>query len=146
MPIMAANAQSDARGAAWLLASAARDSISTPERAAEWRDALNNTYRLLEAFRKNIFFGVRPPRRPRPASSDVELMTILPSSERHLAEVRDALELALAASFAQTPKDEAVEKIVLVLRAVLAPQQFRASPEDKENAHRFFIELLKRLS
>ena len=73
MPIMAANAQSDARGAAWLLASAVKKSINAPERASEWQDALNNTYRLLEAFRKNIFFGVRPVRKPRHAPSDLEM-------------------------------------------------------------------------
>jgi hypothetical protein len=147
MPIMAANAQSDARGTAWLLASAAKDSISGgPEGASEWTDALNNTYRLLEAFRRNIFFGVRPPLKHRHASSDFELMTILPSGERHLAEVRDAMETALVASFAQTPKDEAVEKIVSVLRARLAPQKFQASQEDKEKATLFFTELLKQLA
>jgi hypothetical protein len=74
------------------------------------------------------------------------LMTVLPSSERHLAEVRDAMEMALEVSFAKTPKDEAIEKIVSVLRATLAPQKFQTTPEDKEGARHFFSELLRQLA
>jgi len=146
MPIMAANAQSDARGAAWLLASAAKDSIVAPETASEWRDAINSTYRLLEAFRKSVLFGVRAARTRHAASNDLEMLTVLPSSERHLVQVREAMESALATSFARTSKDEAVDTIEKVLRSVLAPEEFEASSEDKEKATIFFSELLKRLA
>jgi hypothetical protein len=147
MPIMAANAQSDARSAAWLLASAARDSISASEGASEWRDALNNTYRLLEAFRKNLLLGVRTTRfRGHRIPNDLEMLTVLPSSERHLLQVRKAMELALAKSFAETPKDQAVDTIETVLRSVLAPEEYKASVEDKQKATEFFNELLKRLA
>src|SRR5262245_22050003 len=145
MPIMSANAQCDARGAAWLLASAARNSISDPASAAEWYDALNNTYRLLEAFRNNVFFGLRPPRTRQHVSSEADMLTIAPSSERHLAEVCDALESALASTFESMSKDQAVERIENVLRAVAAPDRFHASEDDKARAARFFNELLRRL-
>jgi hypothetical protein len=145
MPIMAANAQSDARGAAWLLASAARDSINAPESASEWRDALNNTYRLLEAFRKNILLA-RTTRTHQRVLTDLEMLTILPSSERHLVKVREAMESALAQSFAESNKDQAVDIIETVLRSVLAPEEFQASVEDKTKATNFFSELLKRLA
>jgi hypothetical protein len=147
MPIMAANAQSDARGAAWLLASAAKDSIvAAPETASEWRDAINNTYRLLEAFRKSVLFGVRSARTRRSASNNLEMLTVLPSSERHLVQVREAMESALATSFTRTSKDEAVDAIERVLGSVLAPEEFQASSEDKEKATIFFSELLKLLA
>jgi hypothetical protein len=146
MPIMAANAESDARGAAWLLASAARQCIDDPGRAPEWRDALNNTYRLLDAFRQNVFFGLRPPRLHRHVRGDVETLTMVPSSDRHLSELREAMESALALSFSSASKEVAVEKIATVLRAVVEPTRFQASEEDKNKASLFFNELLKRLA
>jgi hypothetical protein len=146
MPIMAANAQSDARGSAWLLASAARDSINAPERASEGRDALNNTYRLLEAFRKNVLLGVRTARTRYRIANDIEMLTILPSRERHLVQVREAIETALAKSFTETTKDQAVDTIETVLRSLLAPEEFKVSTEDRAKAANFFSELLKRLA
>jgi hypothetical protein len=114
MPIMAA----DARGAAWLLAAAARDSIGASEGASKWRDALNNTYRLLEAFRKNLLWGTRAARLRGRVPDDLEMLTVLPSSERHLLQVREAMEFALTKSFADTSKDKAVDTIETVLRSV----------------------------
>jgi hypothetical protein len=145
MPIMAANAQSDARGAAWLLASAAGRCIDQPEHAAEWQEALNNTYRLLEAFRHNLLFALRPPRAKRHAVGDVEMLTMVPASERHLSEVRDAITEALAVSFQDIQKEDAIEQIASVLRAIAAPTRFSASDEHKKKARQFFVELLKRL-
>jgi len=146
MPIMAANAQSDARGAAWLLASAAQKCIDDPHRAPEWQDALNNTYRLLEAFRRNVFFGTRPLRDWQSGQIEGEMLAMMPSSERHLSELRDAMESALASSFRSIPKEDAVEKISSVLRAVAAPERFKASQDDIQGTKAFFSDLLKRLA
>ena len=54
MPIMAAQGQNDARGTARLLAIAARDCVSNPTVATEQTVVLNNVYRLLEAYRRNV--------------------------------------------------------------------------------------------
>jgi hypothetical protein len=145
MPIMAANAQSDARGAAWLLASAASRCIDQPEHAAEWQEALNNTYRLLEAFRHNLLFPLRPPRAKRHSVGDVEMLTMVPASERHLSEVRDAITEALAVSFQHSQAEDAIEQIASVLRATAAPARFHVSDEQKKKARHFFVELLRRL-
>ena len=118
MPIMSANAQSDARGAAWLLASAALECIEKPANAIEARDALNNAYRLLDGFRRNVFFGQRPVARPNQVRDNTDMLSIAPSSERHLSEVRVAMEAALASSFGSDSTDEAIERITAVLRAL----------------------------
>lgn len=146
MPIMAANAQSDARGAAWLLVSAAQQYIDDPRNAPHSRDALNNVYRLLEAFRKNVFFGPRPLPMKNYAPHGLDMLSIMPSSQRHLSEICDAMAEALSSSFSSTPTDQAVEKIEGVLRAVAAPDKYEVSEEDKKSAKLFFNDLLKQLA
>jgi hypothetical protein len=146
MPIMAANAQSDVRGAAWLLVSAAQHYIEDPKNVPQSRDALNNVYRLLEAFRKNILFGPRPLPSKNNAPLGLEMLSIMPSSQRHLSEIREAIEEALSSSFSSTPKEQAVEKIEEVLRAAAAPDKFEVSEEDRNSAKLFFSDLLKQLS
>jgi hypothetical protein len=146
MPIMAANAQSDARGAAWLLVSAAQKYIDDPRNVPQSWDALNNVFRLLEAFRKNVFFGPRPLPVKNYAPHGLAMLSIMPSSQRHLSEIRDAMEVALSSSFSSTPKDQAVEKIESVLRAVAAPDKYEVSEEDRKNAKLFFSNLLKQLA
>ena len=146
MPIMAANAQSDARGAAWLLASTVQRCIDDPDTAPGSQDALNNVYRLLEAFRKNIFFGSRPLGAQHSAPRDFEMLTMAPSSERHMWEIRDAIESALSSTFQSASTDDAVERVETVLRAVAAPQRYQVSDEEKSNAKLFFSQLLNTLS
>jgi len=143
---MAAHAQNDARGTAWLLASAAQSCIADPSSAPKWQDALNNTYRLLEAYRRNVFLPLRKSRARQGARDDAEMLTLALTNERHLSEVREAIEYALAASFVSAPKEEAVKTIEEVLRAVAAPQRFQVSEEDKVKASHFFKELLRQLT
>ena len=146
MPIMAASAQSDVRGAAWLLVSAAKDYIENPINVPPSRDELNNVFRLLEAFRKNVFFAPRPLLAKNNAPHGLAMLSIMPSSHRHLSEIREAMEEALSSSFSSTPKDHAVEKIEGVLRAVAAPDKYQVSEEDRNGARLFFNALLKQLS
>ena len=145
MPIMAAQSRSDARSAARLLASTARDCINEPEAAPERETALNNVYRLLEAYRVNTFFGLEPPTKRYPEGA-AETLTLMPPVEQHLREVRDALEQARAVAFADQSKDHAIEAIANVLRAVTYPQEFKQPSEiDRNNATRFFEEMLDHL-
>jgi len=71
---------------------------------------------------------------------------MMSASERHLSELNDAIDSALTSSFGSESKEKAVEKITMVLRAIAAPAQHHASPEEKEQAGVFFDELLKRLT
>jgi hypothetical protein len=146
MPIMAANAQSDVRGAAWLLVSAAQRYIDDPKKAPQSRDALNNVFRLLEAFRKNVFFRSHPLPAKNYAPHGMAMLSIMPSGQRHFSEIRDAMEQALSSSFSSTPRDQAVEKIEGVLRAAAAPDEYEVSEEDKKRAQLFFSCLLKQLA
>jgi hypothetical protein len=146
MPIMAANAQSDVRGAAWLLVSTAQQYIDDPRSVPQSRDALNNVYQLLEAFRKNVFFGPRPLPAKGHAPHGLAMLSIMPSSQRHFSEIRDAMDEALTSSFSSTPKDQAVERIEGVLRAAAAPDKYEVSEEDKNSAKLFFSYLLKQLA
>lgn len=145
MPIMAAHGRNDARSAAWLLANAASDCLSNPETAAEQEVALNNVYWLLEAFRSNVFFGLQPKIRQQ-RKGTAETITLMRPVERYVDEVRDALEKSIDASFENQPKDEAIQKIENVLRAVTYPQKFEEpSYDDKMKTVRFFEVLLEEL-
>jgi len=145
MSIMAAYAQSDARGAAWLLAAAAKKCISDAAAALGNEHSLNNAYRLLESYRANTFYGSSEPARQYERGG-LELLPLIPSTERHIAEVRGALEQALDTVFAGVPKDAAIDRIESVLRSVAYPAKFnRSADSDKELTEAFFDELLKRL-
>lgn len=145
MPIMAVDERNDARGAAFLLASTARDCIDNPKIASDSEVALNNVYRLLEAFRVNAFFGLEPP--VKQDSQDVtEMLTLLPPAEQHVKEVRDALEEAKKAIYKDQSKEDAVEAIEDVLRWIAYPEDFeKPSKKNKIKASHFFEQVLQHL-
>jgi hypothetical protein len=146
MPIMAAHERSDARGAARLLALMALDCIDNPEAAVEQEVALNNVYRLLESYRSDVFFGLDTPRQPFRRISDKLALT--PPRERHVGDVRDAIEQARLAVFAEQSKDDAIASIENVLRSLAYPTRKdlkRPSPADRKNAAKFFKTFLKQL-
>lgn len=146
MPIMAVDERNDARGAAYLLASTARECIDNPKIAQECEIALNNVYRLLEAYRVNEFFGVEPPVKQNPRGV-AEMLTLLPPAERHVKEVRDALDGAKKTIFKDQSKDDAIEAIEDVLRLVAYPQPNQEiADKDRTQASLFFEQVLKRLN
>ena len=146
MPIMASQGQSDARGTAQILASMALDCISNPARAPEERVALNNVYRLLESFRTNLLFGFEPAIPPSNVRSPQRL-TLKRPLERHVRDVRDALEEARRAAFGDRDKDEALSVIENVLRslAYARPEPTQISENDRNATARFFEALVGRL-
>jgi hypothetical protein len=145
MPIMAAQGRSDARGAARLLASLALNCIDNPKVARDQQVALNNVYRLLESYRGNVFFGLEPPRE-QPKQSASQKLTLRTPIERHVKEVRDALEEARRIVFAEDTKDVAIETIEKVLRSVAYPKkQATFSAADRQKATAFFKEVVERL-
>jgi hypothetical protein len=144
MPIMAAHGLNDARGAARLLAKNARECIYNPKIAPERQVVLNNVYRLLEAYRADPFFGLE--RLTKHPSGTSGKLSLLRPVERHVEDVREVLEHAIAKAFAGEAHDGAVTLIENVLRAVTYPGQFpQPSEQDKQKAAHFFDEVVQNL-
>ena len=147
MPIMSAQQKNDARGTARLLALAASESIRNPQPIPATREiVLNNMYRLLEAYRVTVFFGLEPSPRPYSART-TEAISLLPRAERHVRDVKVAMEQALAVAFPGQSKDQAINAVVRVLRGITYPGQFDTpSDEDRTKAGSFFDEVIGRLN
>ena len=145
MPIIAANEQNDARGTARLLARAVSQYIKNPHIGADHRTALNNAFRLLEAYRTNAFFGYEPPLQEN-SQETTEALTLLPPIERHVSDVRTALEKAISEVFADAPEEQAIDTIENVLRAIVNPKKFRSpSPELRMKTATVFERLCQQL-
>jgi hypothetical protein len=146
MPIMASQGRSDARGTAQLLASMALDCIANPGVACEQEVALNNVYRLLESYRKNPSFGHELPAH-QTGQSAAQRLGLRRPIERHVKEVRDALEHAKTAAFGEITKDVAMQTVETVLRSVAYPDkdQGGTTPEDQARTATFFKKLVERL-
>jgi hypothetical protein len=145
MPIMAVHEQNDARGAVRLLATAARDFIGSVRTDLDKELALNNVYRLLEAYRAHAFFGLEAPAVQSPGDTP-ETLTLLPPVERHVQDVRDALDHALSSTFGDNSTEKGLECIESVLRAIAYPEEHKQpSGDDKQRAALFFEELIKNL-
>ena len=142
MPIMAAHERSDARGTARLLAGAARDCIRNPAIAPDSEVVLNNVFRLLESYRT---LGLQAPARKRPEGVR-DSLSLMPPPERHVNEVKVALERAVASAFAGETKDDAINTVESVLQALAYPGHFQ-QPSDAERtkATRFFEDVIRNL-
>jgi hypothetical protein len=145
MPIMASHGRSDARGTAQLLASMALDCIGNPASAGEQRVGLNNVYRLLQSYKSNRSFGLEPP--PELAvRSATEKLTLRRPIERHVNNVRNAMEDALSQAFSGEPKERAIQAVESVLQSVAIPNSGQApSAQDRERTVQFFEHFLQRL-
>jgi hypothetical protein len=142
---MAAHSRSDARGTARLLATLALASIDNPKGGEQEEVALNNVYRLLESFRRDVFFGREIPGSSRPRNA-AEKLTLRPPVERNVREVREALEQAMAVAFKGQSQDEAIEAVERVLRSIAYPKKSRKPPKiDQARTASFFRALINRL-
>lgn len=125
MPIMAAHERSDARGSARLLANAAIKCVDDGSAPPHQLTSINNLYRLLESYRCHRFLGFEyEPRFERGA----EALTLLPSAERHVLDLRDALEKAFREVYQGEDIDRAVGSVEDVLRSVAYPETRDAEP------------------
>src|SRR5882672_6494726 len=122
MPITAVHEQNDARGTVRLLAAAAKNFIGDAPEPLNKEVALNNVYRLLEAYRTNAFFGLEAPAVQFPRDT-AETLSLLPPVERHMQDVRDALDHALNAAFAGQSTAQGLDLVENVLRAIAYPQE-----------------------
>lgn len=145
MPIMASQGRSDARGTAQLLASMALDCIANPGIARDREVALSNAYRLLESYRVNRFFGSELPGQG--YRTQAQRLTLRRPVERHVKEVRDALEHARKAAFGDASKDEALRRLESVLRSLAYPdtENEEVSADDQRRAALFFKALVDHL-
>jgi hypothetical protein len=102
-------------------------------------------HRLLEAYRMNDFFGLEPAAHQCPPRV-TDAISLLPRAERHVRDVRLALEGAVEAAYIGRSKSEAVEQLERVLKGVAYPDQFeKPSAAQRQAAKRFFDEMLQRL-
>ena len=145
MPIMAAQSRSDARGNAQLLASMALASINDPAVAGQHSTELSNAYRLLEAYRTDASFGLEAPAEQAPNS--LARLSLRRPIERHVGDVRSAIERALVAAFATLAREDAIKTVESVLRAVAYPQSVQSAPsqQDRDRAIAFFEQLVHQL-
>jgi hypothetical protein len=123
----------------------ALDCIANPALARDREVALNNVYRLLESYRVNRFFGSELPRQG--FRNEAQRLTLKRPVERHVKEVRDALEHARKAAFGDASKDDALQRVETVLRSVAFPdgEEGQISAEDQQRTTQFFKALADRL-
>ena len=140
MPIMAASDQNDARGSARVLANLVIKSIEGP-RARDFNiAALNNLFRLLEAYRSHRFVGSEY--EPRSARGP-EVLTLLPPTERHVADLRRALSDALDVAYKGEHHEDALNSIENVLRSAAKKEPAREEERRRASAFlRAFVENL----
>ncbi len=115
MPIMAVVDRSDARASARVLAKTAKRCIDGELEPKTHMVTLNNLFRLLNAYRAHGFAGykyeVRSPRGP-------EALTLMPAVNRHVVDLGGALDRAIADTYDDMSRDEAIEQIDLVIQRV----------------------------
>lgn len=135
MPIMAANDQNDVRGSARVLASTAKKSIEEDLASSRYVSALNNFYRLLEAYRSHRFIGFEY--EPRSARGP-EALTLLPPMDRNVVDLREALDLAFKEIYGDQDWNAAVDSVENVLRSAAFPEKEASAPKyDRERASAF---------
>lgn len=127
MPIMAAHDENDARGSARVLASTVRRCIESTEGARKHLSSLNNLYRMLEDYRSHGFisYGYEPP-----ATRGPEALTLLPPTDRHVLDLRVALDRALAEAYRGTNKEAALDSVESVLKSIAYPDSSSIVAED----------------
>ena len=137
MPIMAANDQNDARGSAVVLANTAKRCVDAVQAPAKHVAALNNLFRLLEAYRSHRFLGFEY--EPH-AARGTESLTLLPPMERHVLDLRDALDKAIGDVYSDEDKNSALDSIENVLRSVAYPEKSLTSKESDRTRVSTFLE------
>jgi hypothetical protein len=119
-------------------------SIDKPTGEEAQEIALNNMFRLLRAFRKDVFFGQEVPKQSRQIAAGK--LTLRPRVERNVRQVREALDEATQTAFAGQSKTEAIDIVENVLRWLAYPKANPAPREtDRARTVSFFRELVARL-
>ena len=138
MPMMAVYEQNDARHSARVLAGMTLEELRGQEEPEE--TVLLNMFRLLDGFKSHGFYGVEDD----PVDDDDFISTsMVPSGERHLAEVRVALENTIAQL--KCDKNDLLETVEEVLRFKAYTDLGQADAADTDLAIKFLSALEKNL-
>ncbi|MBD8471557.1 hypothetical protein [Sphingomonas sp. CFBP 8765] len=134
MPVMAVADQNDARGSAQVLARTARKCIDGTLQASTHRIALNNIYRLLHAYRSHGFAGYSYASR---TLRGPEALTLMPTPDRRVYLLADALERALSETYGNVPGGAVFDELDRVILVVAGNSKDELVDEQREKASRF---------
>jgi hypothetical protein len=137
---MAVQDLDDARGTAWILASAAKRSIEQRQAATpSGKVALGGLFRLLRAYRAHRLagFAYQPHR-----DQTQEGMAIISPGESHVEELRGALQGALAEVYGDN-QDAGLAALEHVLRTVA--KEADPEPQEVERTSEFLGSFLRKL-
>lgn len=140
MPIMSAMDRNDARASARVLAETTKRCLDGQLVGSDHRTELRGMFRFLNAYRSHGFVGYEyTPRSTRGA----EALSLRPSPDRHVADLRSALEESLKDAYGDDASpEEAVDRVDAVIRAVATSH---AKPDDSDRALVFLEALISRL-
>ncbi|QXQ06116.1 hypothetical protein KX816_18330 [Sphingosinicellaceae bacterium] len=133
--------RSDARASARVLAKTAKRCIDGELEAKTHRHALNNLFRLLNAYRAHGFAGYEYQAR---SQRTPEKLTLMPSTDRHVVDLGVALDSALTEIYGEEDRGQAINHIDLVIRCVAKSD----APDEGERARtsRFLDAFIHRLA
>ena len=143
MAIIAAQGRGDAKGAAWILAGAALESIHNADVAARSHIAINNTYRLLQSFSGSDYFAT-----PQPSiypNSGHRSVTPKVGMQENVSDVAVAIQGALSDAFSGMDVDDAVSIVNSVLKALFDRSAVDEHNSDVGKTVKFFESLRNRL-
>lgn len=128
MPIMSVVDRSDARASARVLAQTAKRCIGGELEGSTHRVELVNMHRLLNAYKAHGFAGyeyeTRSPRGP-------EALTLMPAMDRHVVDLRFALDHAFKAGFGDEDVETAIGEIDVVIRCVVLEKDLDGGLREK---------------
>jgi hypothetical protein len=145
MPILATESRDDARGSARILALKASACLANRDSGASKEVVLNNVYRLLEAYKNDVFFEAGAAN----SESSLESSDFFSeySRETHLADVRGAITSALEAVFGTRSVAQIIGRVEDVLRSVAYPDEYPSkSTEELKTTENFFDKVAMNLS
>lgn len=138
MPMMAVYEQNDARHSARVLAGMTLQELEGRDEIEE--TVLLNMFRLLDGFRSHAFYGIEDEPTP---DDDFSSTSMMPSGERHIGEVRLALENTVEELGGN--RDELLETVEGVLRFKAYPDLGQAGDNELKSTIAFFEALVKNL-
>lgn len=138
MPMMAVYEQNDARHSARVLAGMTLQELQGQDEIEE--TVLLNMFRLLDGFRSHAFYGIEDETIP---DDDFSSTSMMPSGERHISEVRAALERTIEELGGN--RDELLETVEGVLRYKAYPDLGQAGVDEVQSTIKFLGSLVNNL-
>lgn len=140
MPIMSAMDRNDARASARVLATTTKRCLDGQLVPVEHKVELKSMFRFLRAFRAHRFESYDY--RPR-SSRGVESLSLRPTPDRHVDDLRVALASALTDTFEGAAVEDAIDRVDQVIKAIAT--QHEAEEGDRTLTSRFLETFVQRL-